>query len=259
MGGALRHQTTPTHRRLANAESNHGGAIPPRRAQAHQPSARADATEEYTLADGDPRDRARPGKDDNSGGWRGTRALQTEPAESSGRVRRQDPPATGQWPSDACAARPAGTSTSRSPSPRRAPRARSRSESSPCRPCGVRALLAMALDLARELLLAQVHRVAKVTRAILRAQGHTLQGHAPPPPGCRQWPGCAPRRPPPRGARTPRPGSPTLVNRFSTRSRSSSVTGRFATLDLDLQTPSRSVDGASSTLPRCSRHLNARA
>ena len=37
------------------------------------------------------------------------------------------------------------------------------------------ALLAMALDLAGELLLAQVDRVPQVARAIVRAQGHTLQ------------------------------------------------------------------------------------
>ena len=70
-------------------------------------------------------------------------------------------------------------------------------------------LLAVALDLARELLLAQVDRVAKVARAILRAQGHTLESQS----GLRhlvvrRWPGCAPRRPRPRGARTPRPACP---------------------------------------------------
>ena len=40
------------------------------------------------------------------------------------------------------------------------------------------ALLAMALDLAGELLLAEVDRVAKVARAVLRAQGHTLQSQS---------------------------------------------------------------------------------
>src|SRR4051794_16890661 len=51
------------------------------------------------------------------------------------------------------------------------------------RPNGLRAhlapsaaLLAVALDLARELLLAQVDRVAKVARAIVRAKGHSLEG-----------------------------------------------------------------------------------
>src|SRR3954452_8558571 len=111
-----------------------------------------------------------------------------------GRVRRHDPPATG------CGPRTAGRQLqAREAAPAKRARetgARDRAVSLLRRygrplaePLGLGrgangfgpdlapapSLLAMALDLAGELLLAQVDRVPKVARAIVRAQGHTLQ------------------------------------------------------------------------------------
>src|SRR6185312_13971563 len=119
------------------------------------------------------------------------------------------------------------------------------------------ALLPMALDLAGELLLDQVDRVPQVARAIVRAQGHTLQSQG----GLRHL--------------VVGDGRIALLVDLDLETREfrhllahlreplldvlAELVGHggVATLDLDLhRDPLGRFDWASGTLPPCSRHLN---